>query len=171
MVSRSKLVLFDTGIIIQSFRLGVWDALVSHYHIITSEIVVEEAKFFMDENNIRHPIELLPYVASKAIQVEDVSLSELKVFKNTHDPVYFERLDPGELSLLCLLFKRGYEEALISSGDGIVYRILGKRRCSERGVSLEELAAKIGVNKKFPEQFRKKFKEDYSRRGFDDSFC
>ena len=170
MASRSRLLLFDTGIIIQAFRLGIWDALVSHYHIITSEIVVEEAKFFIDDSGVRHIIELLPYVVSKAIQVEDVSLSELKTFKNTHDPVYFERLDLGELSLLCLLFKKGYEEALISSGDGIVYRILGKRRCSERGISLEELAAKIGVNKKFPDQFRKKFREDYASRGFDDSF-
>lgn len=54
---------------------------------------------------------------------------------------------------------------LISSGDAIVYRVLGNLGRSEQGVSLEEILQKIGLGRKVGWQYSKTFREKYTTEG------
>jgi hypothetical protein len=168
MTSKSTLVLCDTGVIIESFRIKIWDSLVSHYNIVLSKTIIEEALYYYDDDGAKHYIDLSIYISS--IQVIDPSYSELQQFISKFNPSYCERMDPGELSLLCHLFTQSSSELLICSGDGIVYKVLGIKRCSDKGISLEELLLKMGFSKPIKDQFKKHFRDYHSKQGLSDSF-
>jgi hypothetical protein len=167
---KSKLILCDTCVIIEAFRLGIWDALINSYTIIVSQTVVEETMWYLSDSGNRIPIDLNSYASNGKIQVIDPESRDLESFLSRHkfNEYYSQRMDPGELSLLCFLDKT--QDDIICSGDEIVFRVLGKLCCSDKGISLEELLKNIGLTKKISIQFTKKFRISCSSKGFDDSF-
>ena len=66
-----------------------------------------------------YDIDLSPMIDSGAITVFDVSVSELKSFRNQFDLLYLGDLDDGESESLAYLMKQS-PDFLISSGDAIV---------------------------------------------------
>lgn len=170
MPSKSTLILCDTCVIIEAFRTGAWPALVSGYDVVVSQTIIEETLWYPDNNGRRRPIDLTPDIAGGKIKVIDPPASELAKFVSEFDASYAERMDPGELSLLCFLFSQSVQEMLICSGDEIVFKVLGRHRRSAQGISLEELLQKIGFNKPLNSQFKKGFRENCSNKGFNDSF-
>lgn len=170
MQSKSILVLFDTCVILESFRTGSWDALISNYAVILSQTVIEESLWYYDFDGYKHSIDWKPYISENKIQIIDPSISDMEKFLSEFDSSYAERMDIGELSLLCYLFAQPTEEIYICSSDEIVFKILGKHRRSEQGISLEELLKKIGFNKPINDHFKKDFRERCSKKGFENSF-
>lgn len=65
---KSTPILFDTGVIIEAFRLNAWEALISNYNIVISQTVVDEVLYFDDNSGKRHKIELTRYINSNRIQ-------------------------------------------------------------------------------------------------------
>jgi hypothetical protein len=155
---------------LEAFRVGAWTALISKFNILVSETIVAETLWYTDSRGVKKPIDLAHYIKNKQIQSFDISMKDLKHFVGKYDPAYQDRLDLGELSLLCYLFQQDGSNMLICSGDAIVFKILGKARKSAQGVSLEELLSSIGHAKPVSHQFRKKFKERHGQSGFSDSF-
>lgn len=164
---KSTIVLCDTCVVLEAFRVRAWDALIAQFNVLVSETIIKETVWYKDPQGRRKIIDLGPYSKSGKIRSFDVSI---KSFAAKYNPVYQERLDAGELSLLCYLFLHGDDKVLICSGDAIVFKILGKDRKSSQGISLEELLTEIGHTKPILHQFRKEFKERNSREGFSDSF-
>ena len=167
---KSTIVLCDTCVVLEAFRVRAWDALIAKFNVLVSETIIKETVWYKDSQGHKKVIDLGPYIKSGKIQSFDVSIEDLKSFAAKYNPVYRERLDAGELSLLCYLFLYGDDKVLICSGDAIVFKILGKDRKSSQGISLEELLTEIGHTKPILHQFRKEFKERNSREGFSDSF-
>ena len=59
---------------------------------------------------------------------------------------------------------------MISSGDAIVYRVLGLLNRGEQGLSLEEILDSIGLRRsKLPWSCQKAFREKYTKEGELDS--
>jgi hypothetical protein len=170
-MSKSTILLVDAGVVIEAFRVGAWDVLVSRYNIALSDAIVGESIFYKDDEEKRYDIDLSGYVDSGKIQVISVSVADVYKFRDGIGATVFERIDFGEMTLLYHLFEHISDEMLIASGDGVVYRILGKHAKSEKGVSLEKLLIEIGhPTSKLKQQFTQKFKDVNCRKGFDD-FC
>ena len=170
-LSKSQLVILDAGVIIEAFRSNSWPALIAKYSVTVSRTVMGEVLFYRDAAGQRVPIDLTPYEGNQSISVIDVPASEAAAFLKEFDPTYVERLDAGELTSLVFLLKKMGAESRICSADSIVYRVLGKLRRSDQGISLEELLTGAGCPKTLEERFRKTFRERWSREGFSDSFC
>ncbi len=68
-------------------------------------------------------IDLSDLITAGAITVFDVSVSDLKTFRDQFDLLYLGDLDDGEAESLAYLVRQSHE-LLISSGDAIVYRVL-----------------------------------------------
>ena len=168
--SKSQLVILDAGIVIEAFRTNSWPALIQRYAIVLSRTVVGEALFYKDASGTRVPIKLEPYELAGQISVIDIPVAELDGFLKQFDPTYIERLHAGELESLCYLLNHTGAAGQISSADSIVFKVLGKLRISDRGVSLEELLRAIGAPKPLAEKYTKTFRERWSREGFSDSF-
>jgi hypothetical protein len=96
------------------------------------------------------------------------TITELKGFTDLFDPVYVASLDPGEAESLAYLVQ-SKDAYLISSGDAIVFRVLGLLNRSDQGISLEEVLQKIGLGQSLLKQYTKQFREWYAREGEQDS--
>ncbi len=119
---------------------------------------------FYEKDGLQEAIDLSPYIDQNVITIVEVNTNEVWNFRNLFDPTYFDRLDQGETESLAYLL--GEEETcLFSSGDSIVYKVLGRLHRSDQGISLEEILQKIGFGRELPPQYTKVFRKKWTKRG------
>jgi hypothetical protein len=131
-----------------------------------SRIVAEKEVLFEpgDEADYGKEIVLAAEISSAKVHLFDVTPNELTSFREQFDPLYFGDLDDGEAESLCHMMKQ-LADFLISSGDAIVYRVLGNLGRSRQGISMEEILQKIGLGRKVEWPYSKAFREKYTRHG------
>lgn len=170
MTKRLAFLLIDANIIIEAFRLGVWDALVSHCDIYLPEVMLTEALYYIDSTQTRHPINLDPYSQSGAVTVITVELSTAQAFLDRFDPLYRDTLHDGEAAALAYLFEQD-ESWTFCSADKIAFRVLGNANRSEQGLSLEEVLNTIGFSRTVGKQFTAAFRKKWTHQGFEEGLA
>jgi len=165
-MKKFRLLLLDANVVIELFRLGIWDKLVDLCEIHLARTVAErEAHFFLDENDERSDFDLSPYVEARKICVFDVTLSDLTAFLDRFHPVYFDKLDPGETESLTFLLNSD-EDYRLCSGDKIVFRVLGSLSRGDQGISLEEILHQVGLGRSLRQQYSRAYRERWTKMGF-----
>ena len=168
--SQSQLVILDTGVVIQAHKTGTWAAVVAKFEVVLSSIVVAESLYYDHPKKGRVQIDLTAFIQSKQISVVSVPASEGSAFSaGFGDPTYVERIDAGELESMVYLLHHAPSGSQICSGDGIVFRVLGRLKKAELGVSFEELLKSIGLERALPETFTRKAREKFTTQGFLDA--
>lgn len=165
---RLHLLLVDAVVVIHLHELGLWEPVLKLCDVHLSRGIIDEAHFYTDEYGVSHTIELSQYEASKRIVVHDVSLAEIEPLRRQFGQDILEKLDPGEAELLAILYNNSFDEYKICSADKIVFRVLGALRLSEQGVSLEEVLKTVGITHVVGQAYSKKYREQYSRKGFEE---
>ena len=124
-----KLLILDAGVVIYLHEIDLWQQVVANCDLYLSRIVAEKEVLFQksERDEYGYDFDSSPLIKSGAIKVFDVSVSDLKSFRNQFDLLYLGDLDDGESESLAFLVKQP-PDFLISSGDAIVYRVLGKLR-------------------------------------------
>ena len=124
-----KLLILDANVVIYLHEKGLWQAVLQRCEVHLSSIVIDDEVRFYVGTEYDEVIELSPDVTAGHVHRFDVPVSDVKEFRDQFDPIYRGDLDPGEEeSLAHLLHAKNF---VISSGDAIVYRILGNMN-SER---------------------------------------
>jgi hypothetical protein len=164
-VKKFRLLLLDANIVIEISRHGLWDQMIAQCEVHLARTVVDEAHFYVDAKGEQQPIDLTRHINTNAIAIFDLALSELDALRAQFDPVYFEKLDPGETESLAYLLKQT-DECQICSADKIVYRVLGNLHRGEQGVSLEEVLGQIGLGRKLSREFTRTYREEWTKKGF-----
>jgi hypothetical protein len=163
-MSRLKLLILDANVVIHLHEFGIWAKLIAVCDVHLPGTVVSEADFF-EVDDERHYIDLNDDISQDRIHVFDVELSRIKAFRDQFDSLYVGGLDDGETEALAFLCDSP-EPFVISSGDAIVYRVLGRLNRSDQGVSLEEVLKQIGLQRSgLPWSCTKKFREQYTKEG------
>ncbi len=164
-----KLLLLDAGVVIYLHEIGLWQQVVANCDLYLSRIVAEKEVLFQksERDEYNYDIDLSPLIKSGAITIFDVSVSDLKAFRNQFDLLYLGDLDDGESESLAYLVKQS-PDFLISSGDAIVYRVLGNLNRGEQGISLEEILQKLGLGRAVTNAYTKRFREQYTKQGQQD---
>ena len=163
------LLLLDAGIVIGMHELGIWDKFIESCSVtLTSTVARDEVVYWEDDKGEKHYIDIHPDIDSGRIQCVDVTLSTIKAFLEQFDPSYLEKLDDGEAESLAFLY---YDEKdwLISSSDGIVFKVLGRLGRAEKGISLEEILQQVGLSHSLHCKYTRSFRERYTRLGQQDS--
>lgn len=166
-MTRSRLVLLDTNVVLHLFEMGLWPQVTQRYQVVLAQSVVDEARYIVREGH-REEIDWSPMIAAKQVEVRSISVTEVRAYCNRFDPNYFEKLHPGESESLALLAAE--PAASICSADKIVWRVLGNTNQGDRGVSLEELLQKMGLTRHLDRRFCKSFREQWTRGGGKDHF-
>jgi len=162
MAKKYRLLLLDAGVVIELFRLGLWDKVIELCDVHLSRVVAEKEVRYYRGHAADKQIDLSAY--TNKISVVDVDSAACGSFLAKFDPTYLERLDPGELeSLVCLTSSQ--DQYLLCSGDKIVYRVLGRLGRAEQGISLEEILAGIGLGRPLRHEYEKAFREEWTRKG------
>jgi hypothetical protein len=161
-----KLLILDAGVVIRLHELGIWKHVLDQCDVHLSRIVAEKEVLFEpgDEGGYGDDIDLSPDINSGKVHVFDVTASELSAFRDRFDPLYLGDLDDGEAESLCHMMKQA-TDYLISSGDAIVYKVLGNLGRRDQGVSLEEILQRIGMGRKVEWQYSKSFREQLTKQG------
>ncbi len=164
-----KLLILDAGVVIYLHEIGLWQQVVANCDLYLSRIVAEKEVLFQksERDEYGYDVDLSSLIKSGAITVFDVSISDLKTFRNQFDLLYLGDLDDGESESLACLVKQS-PDFLISSGDAIVYRVLGNLNRGEQGISLEEILQKLGLGRTVQNPYTKRFREQYTKQGQQD---
>lgn len=168
-MSKLKLLILDAGVVIYLHEIGLWNQVVSNCDLYLSRIVAEKEVLFQksERDEYNYDIDLSPLIKSGVITVFDVSVSDLKTFRDQFDLLYLGDLDDGESESLAYLVKQS-PDFLISSGDAIVYRVLGNLNRGDQGISLEEILQKLGLGRAVTNPYTKRFREQYTKQGQQD---
>ena len=167
-MSKLKLLILDANVVIFLNERAIWSKLIANCDVSLPNTVVEESGFFDDENGDRHYIDLSEDIANKRVNIFDVPLIDLQKFQQQFDSLYISQIDPGEMEALAHLCNSSQQYS-ISSGDAIVYRVLGRLGKGTQGISLEEILSTIGLQQaNIGWQFTRKFREKYTQDGFAD---
>jgi len=132
-MKKLRFLLLDANVVIKLFELGLWKTVIDKCEILLARTVVErEAEFFFDDDG-QHAIDLAHDINSNRIAIVDAQASDLRRFLKRFDPLYLERLDPGEAESLAYLVSCE-DPCLLCSSDAIVFRVLAQLRRAEQGV-------------------------------------
>lgn len=164
MMPKLKLLILDAGVVIRLHELGIWSQFLDQCEVHLSRIVAEKEVLYQQGDEYDEDIDLVPDIACSRVHIFDVPLSELKDFRDQFDTLYLGDLDDGEAESLAYMMKQP-SSFTISSGDAIVYRVLGNLNRSGQGYSLEEILQRIGLARALEWPYSKAFREKYSRDG------
>ncbi|HEU5116756.1 MAG TPA: hypothetical protein VFT74_08795 [Isosphaeraceae bacterium] len=165
---RLKLLILDANIVILLHEFGIWPRLLERCEVYLARTVAEDEAVFFEQDGDQQPIDLSDDISNNRVSLFDVSIPDIKRFLDQFDPVYISKLDPGETESLAFL-TQSKESFLISSGDAIVFRVLGRLNRGDQGISLEEILNKIGLQQsKLPWSCQKTFREKYTSEGGQD---
>ena len=85
-----KLLILDAGVVIYLHEIGLWHQVMANCDLYLSRIVAEKEVLFQksERDEYGYDIDLSPLIKSGAITVFDVSVSDLKTFRNQFDLLY-----------------------------------------------------------------------------------
>jgi hypothetical protein len=161
-----KLLIFDAGVVFELHELGLWAAVLDQCEIHLSRIVADIEVRYYAGKEYDEVIDLSPFINSGQLRIFGVDVSDVQKFRERFDRNYMSKLDDGEAESLTYMLVSQPGEWRISSSDAIVFRVLGNLNEGEKGISLEELLAQIGrTHKDLKSQFKKEFRDKYTREG------
>lgn len=163
-----KLLILDANEVIYLHETGLWQAVLSRCEVYLARTVAEEEAKFYRGSEADEIIDLSNDITKGRIRVFDQTPTEVKQFFDRFDLVYLASLDPGEAESLAYLMQ-SKDTYLISSGDAIVFRVLGLLNRSDQGISLEEVLQKVGLGRSVSKQYTKQFRERFAREGEQDA--
>ena len=167
-MAKFNLLLVDANIVIYLFEIGLWEEVLAQCDVHLSETILREALFYTNDDGDQLATNIESYRARMTVH-PDVQVSEMQRFLGSLGGSLLERMDAGEAEILCIL-SRSLEPYTICSADAAVFRYLGAARQSAQGVSLEEVLTGIGRARQVSPQYRKRFKDEYCRRGFEEGW-
>jgi hypothetical protein len=150
-----RLLLLDANVVIYLCELGLWEQFIVRCEVTLTKTVADEVCSY----------DLRPDIESGKIRCVEASLKSIEAFKQQFGPTYLDRMDPGEAESLAYLME-SREPWLLSSGDEIVYKTLGRLNRAEQGISLEEILHKNGLSRSSLDvQYTKQFRLNVTRKG------
>lgn len=154
-----KSVLFDANVIIEAYKLGIWEKLLDKITGLVPSIVArDEALFFQKEKGkVPEAIDLIRVIKTAKIKEVSATSAEMKSLHSIFDTVFIQGLDYGELEALALIKANKVEGAGFCTGDAVAIRALAMIGHSELGISMETLLKKTGLQKTLDRQFTEKF--------------
>jgi hypothetical protein len=166
-VSRPKLLLFDTGCILEVLRQGLWQHLCSQYRVVVPSIIVRtEARYFNREPGNITPIDLGAEVTAGTIEEYEADLPAMQETLTRWPVAIRDRADAGELEALTYLRVTASEHVPFLTADGPAIQAAVALECGESAMSLDHLlnisgCARAGLERRF----RDEFVEEHKRRG------
>ena len=164
-----KLLILDANVVIYLQEKSLWRPVLERCEVYLSRLVAEHEVRYYHGRERDKIIDLTPDIEAGVVQVFEVSVSSIQRFCGQFDSPYLGDLDNGEAESLAFMVE-GLEPYVISSGDAIVYRVLGNLNRAETGLSLEEILQRIGLGQRdLPRQYKREFREAHTKTGQQDA--
>jgi hypothetical protein len=93
-MKRLSCLLLDANVVIHLFKLKIWDRLVDQCDVHLARTVMGESHFYEDDRGQRVDFDLGTYEQAGTITVFEVSLTDIRVFRDRFDPTYLDLPGP-----------------------------------------------------------------------------
>ena len=163
----AKYILFDANIIIELYKLGVWEALISKVEVIVPSTVARDEALFhsADEGGIPSPINLSDLLNSGKIKEAIATAEEMAALDNVFDRVFIRGLDPGEAEAIALLHAGSIGDPKFCTADKAAIQALAMINRRELGISMEQILKESGLQKNIGIQFKTEFLKRWLDKG------
>ena len=154
-----KCVLLDANIVIEAYKLGIWEKLIEQVEISVSSIVARNEVLFSRKSygGVSKPINLTDLIKEGKIREFSASQTEMQAFLNKFDSFFVGGLHDGEAESLAIIMHGGMPDSLFCSSDATAIQALAMIGHSDLGVSFEVILKQNGLQKKLNRQFSEKF--------------
>lgn len=134
-----KCVLLDANIIIEAYKLGIWEELIERVEFTVSSIVANDEVLFFSkqENKIPTPINLRSLIEEGKINELSATQEEMTSFMEIFDSVFAQGLDPGELESLSLIETGKAGDSMFCTSDAPAIKALAMMGRSDAGISMD----------------------------------
>lgn len=158
-ITKPKCLLLDANIVIEAYKLGIWDQLIERFSIAVPSIVVKnEALFYSKKDRgIPEPINLPDLIIQGKIVEIGADSNDLLTLDQNFDLAFKEGLDPGEREALAIIMCGKAAEYFLCTGDANAIQALALLGLSELGISLEKVLLSVGLERKLSFWFRDDF--------------
>ena len=156
-VTMPKSVLLDANVIIEAYKLGIWEKLLDRINALVPSTVAHDEALFFRRGKIPQPIDLMRLIRIGKINELSTTVAELGSLQSVFDRVFVQGLDSGELEALALIKADRVGTALYCTGDAAAIRALAMIGHSGFGISMEMLLKETGLQKYLNNQFTEKF--------------
>jgi hypothetical protein len=152
---KPKCVLLDACIIIEAYKIGVWENLIEKVQIFVPSIVVSDEALFNPKEIGRIPdeINLRKLIVSKRIVELSADALDISALDDVFDRVFVENIHAGEREALALLYSGKTGDAVFCTSDSAPIRAMVILGLSEKTISFEKVLTQIGQTKKLLKQF------------------
>ncbi|MBP5296285.1 MAG: type II toxin-antitoxin system VapC family toxin [Bacteriovoracaceae bacterium] len=135
-----KLVILDANVIIDLYRNGIWEKLISRYEVYVPSVVIrDEVIYFIGRDQQKKELNIRDDVKNGKIKIIAAKMDDYLRLKQKVIDDYYESLDPGELEAIALLYSGEYEDYKFCTGDKAAIRALTIFDLTFQGISLEKL--------------------------------
>lgn len=144
-MARSALVLLDADVVIEAFRLGIWESLTTKVDVYVASSVAGEAGHYFDpETGARKTINLQAEADAGRITIGEGDAIQMSRVDNTCRPFLLD-LHIGELESIALVQTEGLD---FCTADHAAARAMAVLDLSEKAMSLEGILKKNGLTPK-----------------------
>lgn len=157
--AKDQVVLVDTNVMIEAYRVGCWNAVANFFSLVTVEKCIEETQTGFQNRSPEQNIEQTK-LRKSLFSINPVTQVEEAQFILAYGQS--SSLDPGELHLLLHAAGRQDDSWLINSPDKAAMRFACDLGWTDRLISLEKMAKTTMGNKKL--RFRENFTEKWLAR-------
>jgi len=163
----AKYILFDANIIIELYRLGIWEALISRVEVIVPATVARDEALFYSaaEGGIPSPINLPELINAGKIKEAIATVEEMAALETVFDRVFIKGLDPGEAEAIALLHAGTIGDPKFCTADKAAIQALAMINRRDLGISMEQILKDCGLQKTIGSQFKDEFLKQWLDKG------
>ncbi len=157
---KPKLVILDANVIIHAHENGYWTELIKRYQVYVGAIIVDESKFFFDEDNDQIAIDLASAIAKGEIAKIEAGGSDLALLEEKLVPDYLGMLHAGEREVIAYMAARQDEDYYFCTADLGAVKMMSVLDLGGRVLSTEKLCDGFYSAKKLRYPYRE---EDFKK--------
>lgn len=164
--TKRRCILADANIVIKAHELGVWEPLCRAFRIAVPSTVVGEAyKYHLPGHEQEFEIDLVKLGERGEVERCEATVQQIASVLEHFDPVFRQRMDPGEAETLAVLIARPNEELLFCTADGPAIRAIAMLDMSHRSISFETALRQRGLSRWVPRQLSESFFRSQLEKG------
>lgn len=161
-IMRVKLVLLDANVIIESFRLGIWDKLIEKVEIIIANTIIDQPCYYEEpDTGAKKYIDLMPYIRKRKIKIVDCDIQLIPVIEKRC--YRWLALHSGELESIAVVLEQK-EDYYLCTADNAAIQAMVLIDMKDRIISFERLLDKYGVPRPKKVKLRQHFTEDHLKK-------
>lgn len=154
---KQKLLLLDANVVIECYRVSIWETLLDKTEVCVPSIVAHDEAFYSQNGRVISSINLPVLIENNKIKEVTADISDYQSVQDVLSKFPIAELHAGELEALAVMHSGKLKDYKFSSGDKTAIHAMCVLGLAEFGICLEKILKSYGFQKKL----KKEFKEDY----------